>query len=151
CYDSHDPQVTRSCRPIAFEADPDRLFINRGDGRFEDVTDRIGFADTNGRGLGIVAFDTSRDGRLELFGANDMTANAFLTTHDVDKSGVPRLENRAIVAGLAFDFDGVQQACMGVAADDANGDGTIDLFVTNFHDESNTLYLQQEHEAFVDA
>jgi hypothetical protein len=55
-----------------------------------------------------------------------------------------------LITGLALDRDGLAQACMGVAAGDLNADGLLDLFVTNFQDESNTLYAQQPNGFFLD-
>lgn len=149
CADDEPGGTPRTCKPTRFPPDPDRLFLGRGDGTFEDVTDRGGLSDADGRGLGIVAFDPDGTGRLSLFVANDMTANSWWL-NVAEGGGAPEFDDRATSAGLAFDSGGQSQACMGVAADDADGDGLLDLFVTNFLDESNALYLQKEGGVFAD-
>ena len=63
---------------------------------------------------------------------------------------MPEFSNEALLRGLAFNRNGRAQACMGVAIGDANGDQQLDLFVTNFFNDSNTLYVQQEGHLFVD-
>jgi hypothetical protein len=82
---------------------------------------------------------------------NDTMPNLYLVNHSRGAGGPPRLENEAIVAGLAFNGDGRSFACMGIAADDVDGDGLCDLFVTNFYDEPNTLYRQVSTSVFEDA
>lgn len=140
----------RTCMPTQFRAEPDRIYLGRGDGTFEDATERSGLLETEGRGLGIVAFDPGGSGRPNLFVANDITAN-FYWVNVAPPGGEPRFEEQGIASGLAFDFDGLAQACMGVAADDADGDGALDLFVTNFFNESNALYLQRSPDLFEDS
>ena len=63
----------------------------------------------------------------------------------------PVFEEIATLSGLAYDRFGRPQACMGIAAGDADGDGQLDLFCTNFFYESNTLYLQRGRLLFDDA
>ncbi|WP_197444037.1 FG-GAP-like repeat-containing protein [Maioricimonas rarisocia] len=138
CETSAGPRV---CTPQAFPPAPDRLLINRGDGSFKDVSDEAGVP-RGGRGLGIVAFDFDADGACELFVANDAMQN-FLLDNTAGAGESPRFEDVALVSGLAFGADGEAQACMGVAAADFDADGVTDLFVTNYFNESNTLYLQQ--------
>ncbi len=87
-----------------------------------------------------------------IFVANDQVANSMLTA-EIDLSsplGIRYVDN-AIISGLAYDGEGKAQACMGVASGDINRDGAIDLFVTNYYDETNTLYLQQPNGIFRDA
>jgi tetratricopeptide (TPR) repeat protein len=142
--------AARACSPQAFDAAPDRVYLNRGDGTFEEVTESAGISAPNGYGLGIVAADFEGTGRLNLFIANDGTANFYFVNHSDRRDGKLRFVEQALVAGLAFDADGLPQACMGVAAGDADGNGLMDLHVTNFYNESDTLYLQQPGGGFVD-
>lgn len=140
----------RACTPHEFEAAEDQLLLNLGDGRFQDVTVDSGVIAPQGKGLGVLAADFERSGRLSLFVANDTTANFFFQNQS--RSGdVPRFEEIAIRSGLAFDAEGKAQACMGIAADDADGNGLIDLFVTNYFNEANTLYLQHPNLTFLDS
>ncbi len=143
------PQRRKSCGPSAFPGRQDRLFLNQGDGRWREATEESGLNEHVGKGLGIVAVDLNRDGRLEAFIANDGEAN-FLLVADPSESAGLRWKDEALLRGLAFDRDGIGQACMGVAVDDADGDGRLDLFVTNYYDDHNTLYLQEHDSLFVD-
>ena len=134
--------VARVCHPSEFASERDRLWINRGDGTFSSDTDQLSNQGMGGKGLGLIAADFSGTGHLDLFVANDTTANFFYRSAGHTNKG-PHLVERAMLSGLAFDDSGNAQACMGVAVDDADGDGDLDLFVTNFFEEWNTLYLQQ--------
>lgn len=143
--------VPHSCRPSIFTAERDRLFLNQGNGQFSDVSAEAGIDVPGGKGLGIVVFDADGSGPADLFIANDMTPNFFLVGRTPSGAAIPAFAEEARLRGLAFDADGLLQACMGVAVGDANGDGRIDLFVTNFYNESNTLYCQESGNLFVDA
>lgn len=141
----------RSCIPRDFEAASDRYYVNLGDGRFEDRTQTAGVYVPNGKGLGIATVVTAGSKRVSLFVANDTVPNFWFVnepTGSVERAG---LSEQALVAGLGVNEDGLPEACMGVAVGDANGDGRMDLFVTNFYDESNTLLLQESNSLFVDA
>ena len=142
----HDPETKRPtyCQPRAFEAEPDRLFRNDG-GRFVDVSAEAGIVDRDGRGLGVVAADLDGDGRVDLFVANDTTANfAFFN------QGGLRFRESGLEAGLAANAASGFLAGMGVACGDPDGDGRPDLAVTNFYDESTTLYRNLGHGFFAD-
>jgi tetratricopeptide (TPR) repeat protein len=140
-----------SCSPRQFDAEPDRLFLNLKNGRFEDISRSCGVDLPHGKGLGILAADFSGDGRLSLFVANDTDANFCFENQTASAGGHPLFRDTAAQSGLAFDAEGRALACMGIAAADADGDGLLDLFVTNFHRESNTLYRQLETRLFADA
>ncbi len=97
----------------------------------------------------LVVDDFNDDGKMDVFVANDQTANFLWMQHDA-KDGHPMFVDEAVSLGTAFDRDGFPQACMGVASGDLNGDGRTDLYLTNFQDESNTLYLSQSRGGFED-
>src|SRR5439155_3109515 len=115
-------------------------------GRFTDVTAQAGIVDRDGRGLGVVAADLDDDGRIDLFVANDMTAN-FLFRN----LGNMRFEEIGHPAGVACNAEGGYQAGMGVACGDLDGDGRPDLAVTNFFGESTTFYRNLGRTMFADA
>jgi enediyne biosynthesis protein E4 len=123
-----------TCNPVDSQAEADHLFRNDG-GRFVDVTPKAGIIDRDGRGLGVVAADLDGDGRMDVFVANDMTANYLLRN-----LGGMRFEEVGHAAGVAGNASGGYQAGMGVAAGDLDGDGRIDLAVTNFFGESTTFF-----------
>ena len=148
CLEGGRPSV---CPPTVFEPETDRFYLNRGDGRFEEQTEAAGLKVAGGNGLGVVAGDFDGSGRLSLFVANDQDANFLFVNQTAKPGSAPQFVERGVLSGLAFDADGKSQACMGVAAGDANGDGRLDLFVTNFYGESNTLYLQDAGGLFADA
>ncbi|MEO8493527.1 MAG: FG-GAP-like repeat-containing protein [Planctomycetota bacterium] len=138
------------CAPIAYAAEQDRLYLNRGDGTFADVTGQCGVIAPEGRGLGIVAADFDGSRRLSLFVANDMSANFFFQNLTPSPGDELKFVERAIQSGLAYDREGVSQATMGIAAGDANQDGLIDLFVTNYYREANAFYWQLPDGTFRD-
>ncbi len=127
------------CHPHKFDGAPDSLFVNLGGGRFEDVSRTAGVA-VSGRilskGLGVLPTDYDRDGRVDFFIANDSVPN-FLWRN----LGGNRFEDVALEAGVALNAGGQATACMGIDGGDVNGDGLIDYFVTNFSEETDTLYL----------
>jgi len=123
------------CGPSVFAPQADRLYRNRGDGTFEDVSESSGISRSIGRGLGVVAFDANGDRRIDLYVANDGDAN-HLWTQQPDG----RFVDEALLLGVAYNQAGETEAGMGVLAEDLDGDGTYDLFVTHLSEESNTLY-----------
>lgn len=140
------------CRPGAFQAAQDRLFVNQGDGQFVDVSEAAGVFGRDGMGLGVAAADFRRAGKLDLFIANDAFPNFFLT-RDPDRdaaSGQVLFHDEATLNGTAVSYLGKSQACMGVAVGDANSDGWLDVLVTNFYNEGSTLYVQREDGLFHD-
>ena len=138
------------CQPHDFAAEQDRLYLSTGDGRFEDATSAAGIVAPDGKGLGVVAADFGHSGRLSLFIANDTVANHFYRNVAARPGDRPLFDEVAFAAGVAVNSLGLPEACMGIAAGDADGDQRIDLFVTNFYQESNTLYLSQPDGSFLD-
>ncbi len=94
-----------------------------------------GFEAPNGRGLGLAVADFDDDGKLDLFVANDASPDFLF--HNL---GGFRFEEVAQTAGVACNGSGKATASMGVVADDLDEDGRIDIFITNFLNEANTLH-----------
>ncbi|MCP3981503.1 MAG: CRTAC1 family protein [bacterium] len=133
------------CIPDNFAPLPDRLLHNRGDGTFEDVTAAAGIAGRYGAGLGVVSGDFDRDGRIDIYVANDGNPNQLWLNR-----GGGRFEDRALIAGCALNADGRAEGSMGIDAADFDGDGDEDLFMTHLTDETNTLYLNDGTGLFED-
>ncbi|WP_422923579.1 FG-GAP-like repeat-containing protein [Singulisphaera sp. PoT] len=144
CIDPKSPAVYH-CNPRDFPALPDHVFRNDG-GKFVDVTSEAGFVDPDGRGLGVLAADLDDDGRVELFVANDTSANYLFRN-----LGGFRFEEVGLASGVAANAGGGFQAGMGVASGDLNGDGLPDLAVTNFYNESTTFFRNLGGGFFSDA
>ncbi len=147
--------IQAGCGPEHFSGSPDQIFLNQGDGRFEES--KTAFADQSvaGKGMGILAADLSATGQIDLFVANDAMANFFYSivppvVADSAIGGDILLSEHALASGLAFDWQGRPQAGMGVAGGDADGDGLADVFVTNYYREANTLYTQRGPGLFED-
>jgi enediyne biosynthesis protein E4 len=132
------------CDPRLLPSLPDHVFRNDG-GRFIDLTEQAGIFDREGRGLGVVAADLDDDGKVDLFVANDTTANFFFRNQ-----GGFRFTEEAVESGLAASAGGGSLAGMGVACGDFDGDGRLDLAVTNFLGESTTLYHNHGEGRFID-
>ena len=132
----------RPCFIQSFAAAVDRLHVSRGDGSFMSGDPDSGVEIEGGRGLGIVVADFDGSGFNSLFLANDASPNFYHSNQTASRGAPPRFRELAMPLGLAVNGAGEQEACMGVAAGDADNDGKVDLFVTNFQGESNTLYVQ---------
>ncbi len=141
--------IRTHCHPKNFDGAPDRLYRNNGDGTFTDATQAAGFGGIggphSGKGLGVVAADFNNDGEPDVYVANDDTPN-FLFYNNGDGT----FTETGLLAGCAFSFDGVAQAGMGVDAGDFDGDGNLDIFVTNLSHETNALYRNNGDGTFSD-
>lgn len=148
CYDADRRPVV--CRPTVFNSVLDTVSVNLGNGLFEQRQEEAGLDLPQGMGLGLVIANFNEDARPDIFIANDMTAN-FLLMNDLSQPEAPlKFRDEAFQRNVALDTNGLAQACMGVASADINRDGRLDLFVTNFAKESNTLYLSQPGGLFQD-
>ncbi|MCA9061941.1 MAG: VCBS repeat-containing protein [Planctomycetaceae bacterium] len=136
------------CAPTMFAAEQDRLYRNTGDGMLIDLTETSGIVVPDGKGLGVVAADFCMTGELSLFVGNDTTANFFFQPAARDHLF---FRETAVASGVAFDGSGNSQSCMGIGVNDADNNGLLDIFVTNFYADANTIYLQRTPDVFVDA
>ncbi len=139
------------CPPQKFEGRQDRLFLGIGDGKFRDATDDSGIRVPHGKGRGLIVGDLTGDRRLDIYVANDGVANFLFVNETPADSHELRFVENGLASGTALNFDGEAEAGMGIAAGDVNDDGRLDLFVTNYYQESNTLYLARSGGFFEDA
>ena len=142
-YDTNGRRIYSN--PRVYKGVSDALYRNSGDGTFTDVTRRAGVYNDTGKGLGVTCGDYDNDGRIDIYVANDTTPN-FLYRNMGDGT----LMDLGVIAGVAYNEDGVAEGGMGVDFGDYNNDGFLDIFVTNFSRETNTLYLNNSNGIFTD-
>jgi hypothetical protein len=134
CGDGRPPRRTY-CHPLAFKPLQSVVYRNNGNGTFTDVSAQTGIAKFKGNGLGVVVADFDDDGRPDVFVANDALPN-FLFYNE----GGWRFSEGALASGVAVAADGKARAGMGTDAADYDGDGLLDLVVTNHELETTSLY-----------
>jgi hypothetical protein len=138
--------VPVQCGPRGLPGAGDSLYHNNGDGTFTDVSKKAGLSDPNGYyGMGVICSDFDEDGFVDIFVANDSTPN-FLYHNNGDGT----FKEIGFTSGMAVSGSGSEQGCMGVTVADYDHDGMLDLFVTNFDDEYNTLYHYDSRNLFTD-
>ena len=133
------------CIPRVYDPMPGWLFHNNGDGTFTDVSMETGIGKHPGKAWGVVATDINNDGLMDLFVANDTTANFLFANR-----GKGRFEEIGLMAGVAYSADGKARSGMGVDSADYDQDGWMDLFVTNIDQEMYAFYRSNQDETFDD-
>jgi enediyne biosynthesis protein E4 len=123
------------CPPNAFPATTCLLFHNRGDGTFEDVTERAGLAAKKGRALGVAFADYDGDGFTDIFVSND-----GMQQYLFHNNGDGTFTECALEAGVAFTADGKGMSGMGTVFQDYDNDGRPDVLVTVLPREIYSLY-----------
>jgi enediyne biosynthesis protein E4 len=156
CGQLEPKRIRLYCSPNFIRPAKHQLYRNNGDLTFTDVYDQVIVTidpETNrprprsdGRGFAAVTADLNGDGLIDIYVANDMNPN-FLFLNRGDGT----FEDATESSGAAYDERGQAQSGMGVDAEDVNGDGLPDLFVTNFANEYNTLHLNVVKGLFMDA
>ena len=136
-----NPECTRQrvrtyCTPEALPGAADVLYRNNGDGTFTNISEKAGVGTTSGKGLGVVCGDIDNDGDIDIFVANDTTPN-FLYRNEHD--GLKMTED-ALFAGVALSEEGRAYSGMGANLGDFDNDGYLDIVITNFQDQTNSLY-----------
>ncbi len=134
------------CGPRGLPGAKNILYHNVGGGKFADVTTKAHVDQTSGHySLGVATFDFDNDGWPDIYIACDSTASIlYRNNHDGTFTDV------AVSSGAAYNEDGREQAGMGVSVGDFNGDGRLDIFKTNFSDDTSTLYRNNGNGTFDD-
>jgi enediyne biosynthesis protein E4 len=133
------------CTPESYKGESSTLYRNRGDGTFENVTERAGLHDPTGKSLGVAILDYDNDGWPDLFVANDTQPNKLYRNN-----GNGTFTDNAMTAGVAFSEAGVARAGMGVDAADYDGSGRQSLVIGNFSNEMMALYHNEGTGLFID-
>jgi hypothetical protein len=133
-----EKNIRSYCHPRYFASVANKLYRNVGDGHFQDVSEKSGISRVKGKGLGVVAADFDNDGWMDIYVANDTTQN-FMFRNNKDGT----FTDVALIAGTAYNSEGEAEASMGIDARDYDGDGLIDLIVTNYDFETNALYRNE--------
>lgn len=142
CYFRGEPVM---CGPRGLNGGRDYLLRNDGD-KFTDVSKQAGVSDDAGYyGFAASFCDIDDDGRLDIVVANDSVPNYLYRN-----KGDGTFEDISYTSGVALNEDGREQAGMGLAVGDYNNDARLDLYITNFSDDSNTLYRNDGSSLFTD-
>jgi enediyne biosynthesis protein E4 len=144
-YCTLDGKSKSYCTPESYKGTSVRLWHNRGDGTFEDVTKKAGLGDPTSKTLGIAVLDYDGDGWPDLLLSNDTQPNKLYRNN-----GNGTFTEKAVLAGVAFSEDGVARAGMGVDTADYDRSGHPSLLITNFANQMLSLYHNEGTGLFVD-
>jgi len=133
------------CTPESYKGTSVRLWHNRGNNTFEDVTQKAGLGDPTSKTLGVAVLDYDNDGWPDLLLSNDTQPNKLYRNN-----GNGTFTEKAVVAGVAFSEDGIARAGMGVDAADYDHSGLPSLLITNFANQMLSLYHNEGKGLFVD-
>ena len=141
-----DGSTKTYCTPESYPGVASKLYRNKGDGTFENVSAKAGVSDPTSKALGVAVFDFNRDGLPDLFQANDTEPNKLY-----ENNGDGTFNDIGLSAGVAFAEDGKARGAMGVDAADYDGSGREHLLVGNFSNEMLNLFHNEGNGLFVDA
>jgi hypothetical protein len=144
-YCTLDGKSKSYCTPESYKGTAVRLWHNRGNGTFEDATQKAGLGDATSKTLGIAVLDYDNDGWPDLLLSNDTQPNKLYRNN---ANGT--FTEKAVVAGVAFSEDGVARAGMGVDAADYDHSGYTSVLITNFSNQMLSLYHNEGKGLFVD-
>jgi hypothetical protein len=131
--------------PVVYDAVPDRLLRNNGDGTFTDVSTDAGLTAAARKGLALAVGDLDLDGDEDIYVANDTNPNQLWLN-----DGHGKLKETAQLDGVAYSEEGSEQGSMGADFSDTNNDGMLDIVCTNFQSETTNIYRQEQPLLFRD-
>jgi len=145
-YPKHGKMHARSyCDPDVFLGAQDKFFYNKN-GKFIDRSSRSRINRFRLRGLGVIPGDIDNDGDMDVYVANDKDMNLLFINN-----GEGRFNEKSLSMGTGFNKNGAAEAGMGVDMGDFDRDGWLDIYVTNYSGETNTLYHNKQSGYFIDA
>ncbi|OLD61596.1 MAG: RNA-binding protein [Acidobacteria bacterium 13_1_40CM_2_60_7] len=144
-YCTMDGKSKSYCTPESYKGTSVGLWHNRGDGTFEDVTQKTGLGDATSKTLGVTILDFDNDGWPDLLFANDTQPNKLYRNN-----GNGTFTEKGVLAGVAFSEDGVARAGMGVDAADYDRSGAPSILISNFSNQMLALYHNEGKGLFVD-
>ena len=144
-YASIDGENKSYATPQEYKGLSSRLYRNRGDGTFDDVTDASGVYNPEGKTMGVAVSDYDADGDPDIIVTNDTQPN-FLYKN----AGDGTFEDVALLAGVAYDGAGRARAGMGVDVASVDTSGQVGIAIGNFSRESLSLYVQTFEDLFID-
>jgi hypothetical protein len=142
---SLDGKEKSYCTPESYKGSSARLWHNKGNGTFQEVTKEAGLQDATSKGLGVAVLDANQDSWPDLVLANDTQPNRLYIN-----SGKGTFMDRGVLAGIAYSDQGIARAGMGVAAADYDRSGFPGILITNFSNEMLALYHNEGNGLFVD-
>jgi hypothetical protein len=144
-YCTLDNKNKSYCTPQTYKGESSRLYHNKGNGVFEDVTKQAGLLDPTSKALGVVLLDHDNDGWMDLFVSNDTEPNKlYHNNHD------GTFTDMGVTVGVAFSDSGRVRAGMGTDAADIDNSGFPSLVIGNFTNESMSLYKDDGSGLFTD-
>ncbi len=144
-YCSLDGKTKSYCTPESYKGTSIRLWHNRGNGTFEDVTAKAGVFDSTSKSLGVATPDLHQDGWPDLLISNDTQPNKlYINNHN------GTFTEKGVAAGVAYSEDGIARGGMGVDAADYDRSGYPSVIITNFANQMVSLYHNERNGLFVD-
>jgi hypothetical protein len=144
-YCALDGKTKSYCTPEAYKGASVRLWHNRGDGTFEDVTQKAALYDPTSKSLGIAILDANQDGWPDILVSNDTQPNKLYVNN-----GNGTFTEKGVSAGIGYSEDGIARAGMGVDAADYDRSGYPSVVISNFSNQMLSLYHNERNGLFVD-
>jgi enediyne biosynthesis protein E4 len=144
-YCALDGKTKSYCTPEPYKGTSVRLWHNRGDGTFEDATQKAGLYDPTSKSLGVAILDANQDGWPDILVSNDTQPNKLYINN-----GNGTFSEKGVSAGIGYSEDGIARAGMGVDAADYDRSGYPSVVITNFSNQMISLYHNERNGLFVD-